>query len=323
MKKITILIFSSLLFLISSNLFSQEIKLKKSGGVYEIPVELNGVLKINFIFDSGASDVSISPDVALTLIRTGTIEDDDWLEGQFYRFADGSQAKSMRFKLKSINVGGKIIKDVTCSISNNLEAPMLLGQSALRMFGRYTFDYSSDKLIIENYHDDFLFGNSVDEITMDSLLYFTPRSANKSIKGKNDFYKLWYNDKGWKRIPPASINEEADITLQMRDDDAYAMIIYEEMEIDVEALADIALDNAIEAAPDTKILNKEYRIVNGNKVIHMELKGSISGVKFVYNSYYYSDENGAIQFISFTSQKLYEKLQSDMDDVLNGLMIQE
>lgn len=128
---------------------SAEIKLKKSGGVYEIPVELNGVLKISFIFDSGASDVSISPDVALTLMRTGTIDDDDWMEGEYYRFADGTYAKSMRFKLKSVNVGGIIIKDVTCSISNNLEAPMLLGQSVLSRFGKYTFDYSSKKLIIE------------------------------------------------------------------------------------------------------------------------------------------------------------------------------
>lgn len=125
------------------------VKLKKTGGVYEIPVELNGVLKISFIFDSGASDVSISPDVALTLMRTGTIDDDDWMEGQYYRFADGTYAKSMRFKLKSVNVGGIIIKDVTCSISNNLEAPMLLGQSVLSRFGKYTFDYSSKKLIIE------------------------------------------------------------------------------------------------------------------------------------------------------------------------------
>lgn len=133
----------------NNNIDFTTVKLEKKGTVYEIPVELNGVLKINFVFDTGASDVSISPDVALTLIRTGTIEDDDWLEGQYYRFADGSSAKSMRFKLKSVNVGGKIIKDVTCSISNNIEAPMLLGQSVLSKFGKYTFDYSSNKLIIE------------------------------------------------------------------------------------------------------------------------------------------------------------------------------
>jgi hypothetical protein len=58
---------------------SNSIPMTKIGGVYEVPVLLNGVLKLNFIFDAGASDVSISPDVALTLIRTGTVTDKDFL----------------------------------------------------------------------------------------------------------------------------------------------------------------------------------------------------------------------------------------------------
>jgi len=125
------------------------IKLKKSNGVYSVPVELNGVLKIDFIFDSGASDVSISPDVALTLIKTGTIKKEDWLEGAYYKFADGSTAKSKRFKMSSIKIGNKIIKNVTCSISNSIDAPMLLGQSVLSKFGKYTFDNVTQRLILD------------------------------------------------------------------------------------------------------------------------------------------------------------------------------
>ena len=126
-----------------------EIDLTHSAGVYVIPVELNEVLKINFIFDSGASEVSISPDVALTLFKTGTIKESDWLPGAYYKFADGTSAKSARFKLHSVKIGNKIIYDVECSISNSLDAPMLLGQSVLKKFGKYTIDYTSNKLIIQ------------------------------------------------------------------------------------------------------------------------------------------------------------------------------
>ena len=65
------------------------------------------------------------------------------------KFADGTTAKSMRFKLKSVKIGDKVVYDVTCSISNSLDAPMLLGQSVLSKFGSYTFDYKNGKLIIE------------------------------------------------------------------------------------------------------------------------------------------------------------------------------
>lgn len=88
-----------------------------------------------------ATDVSIAPDVALILIRTGTIKKSDWLTGQVYQFADGSKAKSKRFNLRSITIGNKTFKNVTCRIAETIESPMLLGQSVLKKLGRYTIDY--------------------------------------------------------------------------------------------------------------------------------------------------------------------------------------
>lgn len=126
-----------------------EVALIKSAGVYEIPVEVNEVLKINFILDSGASDVSISADVALTLIRTDTITKEDWLPGKTYQFADGSKAKSQRFTIRSIKIGNRILRNIACSISNSLNAPMLLGQSALEQLGRFTIDYKRGILSLD------------------------------------------------------------------------------------------------------------------------------------------------------------------------------
>jgi TPR repeat protein len=123
--------------------------LTKNGGVYEIPVILNGVLTIKFIVDSGASDVSISPDVAMTLVKTGTVSKNDFLEGKVYQFADGSFAESERFILHSIKIGSKVITNVPCSISKTTDAPMLLGQSALQKLGAYKIDYKTNQLSFE------------------------------------------------------------------------------------------------------------------------------------------------------------------------------
>ena len=62
------------------------------------------------------------------------------------------------------------------------------------------------------------------------------------------------------------------------------MAISEQVEIDVEELVKIAFDNAREAAPDTEVVKKEYRTVNGNKVIYMEMVGTIQSIKFKYCS---------------------------------------
>jgi clan AA aspartic protease (TIGR02281 family) len=122
--------------------------IKTQGGTYDIPVQINGVLKINFILDSGASDVSISADVALTLLKTGTVSDNDFIGTQEYKFANGSVATSKVFLLNEIKIGGFIIKKVRASISNSIDAPMLLGQSVLQRLGKFTIDNSNHTLII-------------------------------------------------------------------------------------------------------------------------------------------------------------------------------
>ncbi len=136
--------------LTNSTLTVNSIPMKKTGGVYEIPITINGVLKINFIFDAGAADVSISSDVALTLIRTGTVKNEDFIGTETYKFADGSTAKSRVFIIKEIELGNRKVFNVKASISNSLTAPLLLGQSVLNQFGRVTIDYKNQVIIFEN-----------------------------------------------------------------------------------------------------------------------------------------------------------------------------
>ena len=122
----------------------------KKDGVYEIPITINNTLKINFIFDAGASIVSISADVALTLIRTGTITDKDFIGTQTYKFADGSTAKSKVFLLKELQIGTRKVTNIKATISNSLDAPLLLGQSALNKFGKITIDYKNGVIHFED-----------------------------------------------------------------------------------------------------------------------------------------------------------------------------
>lgn len=128
---------------------SSTVKMEKANGIYHVPVVINGVLKISFIFDSGASDVSISSDVALTLIKTGTLNESDFIGSQKYRFADGSTATSKTFIIRELKIGNKTLKNVKASISNSIDSPMLLGQSVLERFGTFTIDNKNHTIKIE------------------------------------------------------------------------------------------------------------------------------------------------------------------------------
>ncbi len=126
-----------------------KVNLDNNNGVYGIPTLLNNALRSYAIFENGASDISISADLALTLFKTGTIGDADWLNGQSFRFSDGSVAKSKRFKLNAVKIGNRVIYNITCSISNYMKVPMIIGKNVLDKMGKHSIDYAAEVLTIE------------------------------------------------------------------------------------------------------------------------------------------------------------------------------
>jgi uncharacterized protein YraI len=117
------------------------------GGTFKVPVTINGQLTLNFIVDSGASDVSIPADVVLTLVRTGTITKSDFLGKQTYQLGDGSTVPSQQFLIRSLKVGDKMLENVTGSIAP-VAANLLLGQSFLTRFTSWSIDNRKQALIL-------------------------------------------------------------------------------------------------------------------------------------------------------------------------------
>lgn len=124
-----------------------EIPLVKVGGVYTLPVEINGVMKLDFILDTGASEVCIPADVASTLLRTRTISAEDFLPGSKYTLADGSVLDSPRFIIREMNIAGTKIRNVAASVMP-AKGNLLLGQSLLERLGSWSFDPERSVLIL-------------------------------------------------------------------------------------------------------------------------------------------------------------------------------
>ena len=113
-----------------------------------MPVTINGQLTLKFVVDSGASDVSIPADVVMTLVRTETIADGDFLGKQTYTLADGSTVPSQRFVIRSLKVGDRLLENVTGSIAP-VAGSLLLGQSFLSRFKSWSIDNQRRALILQ------------------------------------------------------------------------------------------------------------------------------------------------------------------------------
>jgi clan AA aspartic protease (TIGR02281 family) len=121
--------------------------MEKQGGVYTIPCKING-LPLKFIFDTGASDVSISLTEALFMLKNGYLKESDIKGSVYYSIANGDISEGTKINLLKIEVGNQVLYNVEASIVHTTEAPLLFGQSAMERFGKYTMDYSNSNLII-------------------------------------------------------------------------------------------------------------------------------------------------------------------------------
>jgi clan AA aspartic protease (TIGR02281 family) len=126
----------------------ERVRMVESGGIYHVPVVINNELKLDFVVDSGASDVCIPADVVLTLTRTGTIKSSDFIGTETYRLADGSAVSSRTFIIRSLKVGDRTVTDVRASIAD-VHGALLLGQSFLKRFKSWSQDNSAHELILE------------------------------------------------------------------------------------------------------------------------------------------------------------------------------
>ena len=124
------------------------IPMKKQGGIYVVPVLINNTLTLDFMVDSGASDVTIPEDVVRTLVRTGTIKDTDFTGEQTYILADGSKVKSKTFRIRSLKVGDRVLENVTGSVAST-KGSLLLGQSFLGRFKSWSIDNAKHALVLE------------------------------------------------------------------------------------------------------------------------------------------------------------------------------
>ena len=126
-----------------------EVSINRSGGgTFEVPCAVNG-LSLNMIFDTGASDVSISSVEANFMLKNRYLSEKDFKGKAYYQTATGEISEGTVITLKEVRIGDAVLKNVDASVVKNQKAPLLLGQSVMERFGTITIDNINSKLIIK------------------------------------------------------------------------------------------------------------------------------------------------------------------------------
>lgn len=123
----------------SKEMVVTEIPFTKEDGVCKVKCQING-LPLHFVFDTGASDVTLSMVEATFMMKNGYLNSFDVVGSQRYMDANGDINVGTTINLKNVNFGGLDLNNVRASVVRNQKAPLLLGQSVLSRLGKIEID---------------------------------------------------------------------------------------------------------------------------------------------------------------------------------------
>ncbi len=201
---------------------------------------------------------------------------------------------------------GSIYVAIICVCQAQKKAVTDLGEEVI-LHDNKTWEYINKLQVTES------------EIKTNPATFQKSEQATFLLKSNKVNVGFWLNTQKWK-FAKASRNPSAEYELRLIEKDLYGMVITEEIEIPLLTLKNIAVQNAQKIAPDTHIIQEEYRMVNGTKVLFLQMDGTTQGIKFSYYSYYYSSPDGVVQFVTYSAQNLIKMYQKEIDELLNGLV---
>lgn len=147
------------------------------------------------------------------------------------------------------------------------------------------------------------------------------KTTNESflLKSKKNDLGFWIDPKKWSFEKPID-TPDAEFQLTLKGQSLVAYIITEEGEIPLESFKTIALINGRKESPDLHIMNQEYRIVNGLRVLYLQMEGSVQGIKFTFLGYYYSSTTSVVQYLVTLYSSTKDKHFKEAEELLNGLV---
>lgn len=161
--------------------------------------------------------------------------------------------------------------------------------------------------------------NNIDTIKTNLTKFNKSADATFLLKSKNGINGFWLNPKKW-TFGKSISNSQAEFEFSLKGESLQGIVLIEPTEIPLESFKSIAIENAKVSIPDIHIIHQEYRIVNGLKILFLQLEGTTSGMKIIYSCYYYSGSNTSIQFLTYTYQNVFNKYSKVAEDLLNGIV---
>lgn len=133
----------------SNQVITSEIPFTKENGVCNVKCKIND-LPLYFVFDTGASTVSLSMVEANFMMKNGYLSKKDVIGSSLFEDANGNINEGTTLNIRKVEFGELKLENVKASVVKNQRAPLLLGQSVLSRLGKIEIDNTKGVLKISH-----------------------------------------------------------------------------------------------------------------------------------------------------------------------------
>jgi hypothetical protein len=172
--------------------------------------------------------------------------------------------------------------------------------------------------------------NTQVELEKSRIQYSKPQASTKLIKGEKVDYELWVDKNKWEIYDSSDTvfidfknmlgSQGAGLSHVLRHNSGESMAIIQEIGTSADfGILHKTLSESLSTGKGS-IVSEDIRRVNGSDILYIKWMEDLGASKIVWLSYYLSNKTGHMRLAAGTTEDLSTEYESDITDLLNGLV---
>lgn len=163
-------------------------------------------------------------------------------------------------------------------------------------------------------------GQQTEPIPTNPTVFKKSNDAKQLIKSKVNASACYYDSKKWSFSKHE--NKDSEFVFQLKSAPVQAMMLCEKSTVPLLIHRDAVFANIQKIVPDARVTHQEYRNVNGQNVLQIEITATVGAYPCVYWGYLVSSSAGSTTWLAFGTQELVSQNKADIETLMNGLVKQ-
>jgi len=153
-------------------------------------------------------------------------------------------------------------------------------------------------------------------------LFMIPANATNIIEGYNKRFSIRYNEEKWYAYRSTEVLADGRnaMVLQFahRDGDAIGVVTADSVTLSPKHVIYRSLQEIRQKSTAFNVAYGEVFNVNNHIIYMVIIQVTQKGIPITYYNYYYSDEVGSYELLTYCNQNAFDTFEDDFKDLLNG-----